>query len=131
MGSAHGETFSFPAVTAPRIMVVRHGDAIRIVLLNATLPLDQIGAFQRRLESITDRLTSPQVVLDLRCCRYMPTTAIGAFVSLHARIAREHGALRIVTDIPNIRKLFVITRLDRLFSIHEAVDTALATLHEL
>ena len=131
MGSAHSATLSIPAVTAPRIMVARHGDAIRIVLLDETLLLDQIGSLQRRLESITDRLTNPQVILDLRCCRYMPTTAIGAFVSLHARIAREQGALRIVTDIPSIHELFVITRLDRLFSIHETVDAALATLHRL
>ena len=120
---------AIPDHTAPRLAVAREGEATRVMVLNDTLTLQQIPALQTRLEAITDGLPRPRIILDLRSCHHMPTTAIGVFVSLHARIAHQNGELRIVTDVPRIHELFKITRLDRLFHLHHSVASAAESLH--
>ena len=126
MASGHCPTLSAPITTPPpRVVIAHHHGVIRIILLDETLSLDQIGTLQSALESILNHVPHPRVVLDLRCCRYMPTTAIGVFVSMHGHVIRDHGALHIVTGASSIHELFVITRLDRLFALHETVEDAL------
>lgn len=114
--------------TKPRVVVTRHLDATRVIILDDTLTLGQMPDLQTRLESILDHMVRPRMILDLRACHYMPTTTIGVFVSLHMKITHLGGILLIVNDIPRIHELFMITRLDRLFHLHDSVESAMDSL---
>jgi anti-sigma B factor antagonist len=68
-----------------------------------------------------------QVVLDLARVEFVDSTGLGAIVSLMKAVGPT-GGFALANARPPVRRLFELTRLDRVFSLHGAVDDALAAL---
>jgi anti-sigma B factor antagonist len=81
-------------------------------------------------DSLTSLLQSgaKAVVVDLSDVAFLDSTGLGALVEARAAMSEAGGALPIVCSQERILKLFTITGLDGVFSIHNSVDGALSSL---
>jgi anti-sigma B factor antagonist len=66
-----------------------------------------------------------RIIVDLAGTEFLDSTGLGAIVAGLKRVRLRHGEIRLVVARPSVRKVFEITRLDRVFPIHESLDAAL------
>jgi anti-sigma B factor antagonist len=68
------------------------------------------------------------LVVDLTETTFIDSTAIGVLVAVHKRLTESGGSLELACTEPNLLRVFELTALDRLLSIHPSRDDALAAV---
>jgi anti-sigma B factor antagonist len=68
------------------------------------------------------------LIVDLSGVAFLDSTGLGALVEARAATTEAGGTLPLVCSQERILKLFTITGLDGVFSIHRKVDEAVAAL---
>lgn len=68
-----------------------------------------------------------RVVLDLSQVQFMDSSGVGALVSVLKKLG-PRGTLAVAGAQGVVRKLFTLTRMDRVFPMHEGVDEAVAQI---
>jgi anti-sigma B factor antagonist len=96
-------------------------------VLEVTGEIDVYTAPQLRERLITlveggDR----QVVVDLSRVDFLDSTGLGVLVGALKRLRSAEGELSLVCAQERLLKIFRITGLDRVFTLHESVDAATA-----
>ncbi len=91
-----------------------------------TLPARVDAANTKSLVEAVTRATSKKIVLDLKSTEIVDSTALGAIVRLHTSLQTGGGTLVLAGVGDGIRRVLVMTRLDRVFAIAADVDTAVA-----
>ena len=66
------------------------------------------------------------IVLDLSGTGFVDSTSLGVLLGGMKRIRERDGQIRLVVARPELRRIFEITLLDRIFPLHETRDQALA-----
>lgn len=64
------------------------------------------------------------LVVDLSETEFLDSTGLGALVGALKRLRLKDGEIRVVCTPGHIRRVFEITHLDRVFSLHESLDAA-------
>ena len=79
-------------------------------------------------EKITELLESGQntLIVDLSGVGFLDSTGLGVLVEARTATTEAGGALPLVCSQERILKLFTITGLDGVFTIHSTVDEAVA-----
>ncbi len=80
---------------------------------------------QELLEGGCDRL-----VLDLEGLEFLDSSGLGALVSCLRRVKERKGQIRLSGLRPEVRSIFDITRVSRLFHICSDVEEAVKSLEE-
>jgi anti-anti-sigma factor len=65
------------------------------------------------------------IVLDLSDATFLDSMALGVILAAQKRLAADNGGLELVVSTPDIRRIFEITMLDRMFDLHESRAAAL------
>ena len=65
-----------------------------------------------------------RIVVDFEQVRFCDATGLGALVAAHNRLHADGGELRLARVQAAQRRIFHITGLDRLFTLHESVEDA-------
>ena len=81
---------------------------------------------QQILEAIAEGGTT--VIVDFTDTTFIDSTTLGVLVGGIKRLRTVDGELIVVCGDPNITKIFEITGLDRVFSIYDSLDEAVATI---
>ena len=68
------------------------------------------------------------VVVDLSATTLIDSTALGVLLGGMKRLREQDGQIRLVVPRPEVRRIFEITMLDRIFSLHDSQEEALAEL---
>jgi anti-sigma B factor antagonist len=68
-----------------------------------------------------------RLVIDLSPTDFVDSVGLGILVAVHKRVRVHDGELAIVCPDPRLRRLFVITDLDRVFRLVDTVDQAMGT----
>lgn len=66
------------------------------------------------------------LVVDLGDVTFMDSTALGVLVGRLKLVRAQHGSLRVVVTHERVERVFAITGLDRVFTLHRSVDEALS-----
>ena len=66
------------------------------------------------------------IVVDLDAVDFLDSTGLGVLVGALKRVRSSGGELYLVCTQPRIRKVFEVTGLTKVFSIHDSVDEAVA-----
>ena len=66
------------------------------------------------------------IVVDMSAVDFLDSTGLGVLVGGLKRVKVKDGSLSIVTGQDKILKIFDITGLNKVFPIHDSVDTAAA-----
>lgn len=65
------------------------------------------------------RKEAKPLVFDLENLKYLDSTGLGAFISIHKNARELDHSISFVKVKPNIKKLFTITELDKIFSLED------------
>jgi anti-sigma B factor antagonist len=106
----------------------RGGGAVPVVEVSGEVDVYAAPELRERLtEILTD---GRSVVVDLTEVGFLDSTGLGALVSARTSAAERGASLPLVCTHERILKLFTITGLDGVFTIHSSVDEAVAALTE-
>jgi anti-sigma B factor antagonist len=67
--------------------------------------------------------------VDLSDVRYMNSSGIGILITLLTKFRNHEGEMALIRPSDNIRKLLIITKLNKIFSISETREEAIRVLN--
>ena len=102
----------------PPVAVVQQKD-IRIVEFTNNKILDEanIAEIGVTLNALIDEGDNPKLCLDFSNVDHLSSAALGMLINANNRIKQRNGQLRLASIKPQIREVFTITKLDKLFRI--------------
>lgn len=114
-------------VARVELSVSKHGDnAVPVIGVSGEV---DVYAAPALLEGLTELLHEGQsVVVDLTEVVFLDSTGLGALVAARTTATERGAALPLVCTHQRILKLFMITGLDGVFSIHPTVEDAITGL---
>jgi anti-sigma B factor antagonist len=102
-------------------------DAGCVVTISGDADLYAAANVERELLSLVDE-GRPSIVVDLSGATFIDSTMLRVLLNVSKRLRPGGGELLVVCHEQNIRKIFEITLLDRVFTIFESQEAALAFL---
>lgn len=87
-----------------------------------TLQIENIGS---TLYDLVDNRNNRKIILDFSKVRFLSSSALGMLITLRKKAAAIKGELAICAMRDELRKVFAISRLDKLFSFYENEEKAL------
>ncbi|MDP6110548.1 MAG: STAS domain-containing protein [Planctomycetota bacterium] len=100
------------------------GEVLIIRVLNRRIKYEQSSDLGDQLKQAVSMFEGSNVLLDFGIVEYMTSEALGKLVSLKKAMPAD-GELKIVLTNKNIKEVFKITNLDRIFEVHKTVTKAL------
>ncbi|MGH2686844.1 MAG: STAS domain-containing protein [Actinomycetota bacterium] len=87
-----------------------------------------VATAPRLRERLVDLVTegNHRIVVDLESVDFLDSTGLGVLVGALKRVRTHEGELALVCTQPRILKVFEITGLTKVFSMHRTVDEAVA-----
>jgi len=86
--------------------------------------IQQIGD---EITELIDAATSPKLLINFANVDHLSSAALGTLITINNRMKSRKGQLRLANIDPQIYEVFKITKLDKLFSIHQTTEAALAS----
>ncbi len=92
------------------------------------LEMVTIQRIGRELTELLDAGRRGPIVLDFRDVRFLSSQALGVLVTFRKKAAQQGCPLGLATIRPELMRVFKITSLDKLFTIFDTSDAAIAKL---
>lgn len=77
------------------------------------------------IAGLIDSDTKPKIVISFSNVDHLASAALGMLITIHNKLKSKNGQLRLTNIDPQIQEVFVITKLNKLFQIHESMESAL------
>jgi len=114
--------------TASRLRVTDVDGVTRIEFIDRNIldeaSIQQIG---EEISRLIDAATNPRVLISFSNVDHLSSAALGTLITINNKIRSKDGQLRLANIDPQIYEIFVITKLNKLFQIHETAEEALAS----
>ena len=111
-----------------RLLVRREGDVTRIGFVDRNIleepNIHQIG---EELAQIIEDSPNPKMLISFQNVEHLSSAALGTLIHVRRQLGEKGGQLRLSDIDANIYEVFVITKLNKLFQIHDTADDALAS----
>ncbi|MEM1355228.1 MAG: STAS domain-containing protein [Planctomycetota bacterium] len=111
-----------------RLVVDSSGDVTVVGFLDRNIleeaSIQQIG------DEITDLIvasSNPKILLNFDSVEHLSSAALGTLITINNKVKEKGGQLRLSNIDPQIYEVFVITKLNKLFQIHDNNEAALAS----
>ncbi len=101
-------------------------DQTHVIALGGEIDLYTAPEFKERMVELIEGGTK-RIVVDLSEATFIDSTTLGVLVGGVKRLRPSGGGLALVCTDQNISKIFEITGLDRVFSIQDSRENALAS----
>jgi anti-sigma B factor antagonist len=111
-------------------LTVKRADAINIVEFADRKILEEmtIREIEEELFKLVASEKSIKLLLNFKNVEHLSSAALGMLINLDKQVNKQSGKL-ILSDIkPQIYEVFKITRLNKLFEIHDTASAAMARL---
>jgi anti-sigma B factor antagonist len=92
------------------------------------MSIQEIGDELRRLAESEQRI---RLLLNFDNVDHLASAALGMLITLHKKVQEQQGELKLSNINKQIYQVFRITRLNRVFDIHETAEDALASFGEV
>lgn len=114
--------FSSVHVVADRV-----GPVLCVRVADENITEREAGILYDETEALIDERCTA-IVLDLVEVTLLASAGIGTLVRLHKRIGERKGTLAVCSLSHELAEVFKLTRMDRLFDVHQDREAALAAL---
>lgn len=114
------------APAASRLRVEEQDGIVRIEFVDRNI-LDEANIQQigDEITEIIDAQTQPKLLISFRNVDHLSSAALGTLITINHKIRAKDGQLRLADIDPRIHEIFVITKLNKLFHIHDSSEHAL------
>jgi len=99
--------------------------AVRVLAVHGDADLHSAPELRERIRGAIDE-GAHTVVVDLSATTLIDSTSLGVLLGGMKRLREQDGQLRLVVPQPEVRRVFEITMLDRIFPLHDTQEDALA-----
>lgn len=104
------------------LVTEKHGQTTIIRVDETRIDAAVAIKFKDRMREITEN-TQGQIVLDLAHVDFIDSSGLGAIVAVMKQLS-QGSSLDLAALSPNVDKVFRLTRMDTVFSIHSSAETA-------
>ena len=109
-----------------RIEVEEVGDVAVVKFVDKRILDEQnIQLIGEQLFSLVDDDGRRKILLDFTTVEYLSSAALGKLITMNKKVRAASGQLRLCSIKPEIYEVFEITKLNRIFKIHDDEDAAL------
>ncbi|MCC7146815.1 MAG: STAS domain-containing protein [Phycisphaeraceae bacterium] len=111
-----------------RLMVDHDGEITCIGFLDRNILEESIiQHIGDEIAQIIEQSNNPKVLINFKGVDHLSSAALGALINISNRIRKKGGQLRLSNIDAQIYEVFAITKLNKLFQIHENQEQALAS----
>jgi anti-anti-sigma factor len=110
------------------VSIQPHAEVVWAVIHQPTLDEATIQRMQAEVTAAAAQQTNLPVILDMSKVSFIPSTGLGALVSLMRSLKKEGRRFILVGLQPEIRTALAVTHLDKLLEIHPRLEDALSRL---
>jgi len=109
-----------------RLRVKKIGDVHQVEFIDRNI-LDEANIQQigEEIASIVDAKPKPRLLISFTNVDHLSSAALGTLITVNNKVRNAGGQLRLADIDPQIYEVFVITKLNKLFQIHETAAEAL------
>lgn len=86
--------------------------------------IQQIG---EEIRGLIQKEPKPRLLIDFKDVDHLSSAALGTLIIVNNELKRLSGQLRLCNIDPQIYQVFVITKLNKIFEIHDTADKAVAS----
>lgn len=114
------------AASNSRLRIKRADSVVQVEFIDRNI-LDEanIQSIGEEITALVDSESAPKLLISFANVDHLSSAALGTLITINNRIRGKGGQLRLANIDPQIYEVFVITRLNKLFSIHENTDAAI------
>ena len=100
-------------------IIVEYGMDVTIVTLTQERIVDeeQIRELQESFEPVIEKNQDKELILNFVNVKFMTSAFLGLLVRIHKKLCEQGGRLRLSNLDSNLRKVFEITQLTKVFEI--------------
>lgn len=111
-----------------RLKIKRDGSIIEVQFRDRNI-LDEANIQQigEEIKGIIESETKPKLLINFTNVDHLSSAALGTLITINNRVRALTGQLRLSNIDPQIYQVFVITKLNKLFEIHESAEKARAS----
>lgn len=105
---------------------IRRDDGVTIVEFIDRNILDEgnIQSIGEEISDLIDAEPTPKLLISFQNVDHLSSAALGTLITINNKIRNRGGQLRLADIDPQIYEVFVITRLNKIFEIHESAEDA-------
>ncbi|MCC5829745.1 MAG: STAS domain-containing protein [Phycisphaeraceae bacterium] len=116
-----------PSKESP-VVIEPVGEVISVRFVDRNiLEESSIQRFASDISAVVEPSTRPKVLIDFENVEHLSSAALGALITINNRVKAKGGQLRLANIDSKIFEVFVITRLNQLFQIHQDAEQAIAS----
>jgi len=116
------------ATDQSRLRIQKDGDVAHIGFVDRNIldegNIQQIGD---EILALIEQETNPKILIDFENVDHLSSAALGTLITINTKIRAKDGQLRLANIAPQIHEVFVITKLNKLFQIHDSAEQARAS----
>ncbi len=111
-----------------RLVIEKEGEVVKIGFLDRNI-LDEANIQQigDEITALIDHADNPKLLIDFQNVEHMSSAALGTLITINNKIRQKGGQLRLSNIDGQIYEVFVITKLNKLFQIHQDNNQALGS----
>ncbi|MCH8252403.1 MAG: STAS domain-containing protein [Planctomycetes bacterium] len=104
-------------------------DSVNVVTFTDRKILEEISINEigEELNKLVEGEKGTKILLSFTNVEHLSSAALGVLITLNKKVAEQEGTLKLSDIAPQIYEVFKITRLNKLFEIHDTAEKALVT----
>jgi anti-sigma B factor antagonist len=103
------------------------GPSVRVLIVHGDADLYSAPELREHVRRAIDG-GATTIVVDLSDAAVVDSTSLGVLLAAMRRLREQNGQIRLVVPRAEVRRVFEITMLDRIFELHETQEEALTAL---
>jgi anti-sigma B factor antagonist len=114
-----------------RLRIKKIDEITRVEFIDRNI-LDEgnIQAIGDEITEVIDAESCPRLLISFANVDHLSSSALGTLITISRRVKNRGGELRLSDIDPQIYDVFVITRLNKIFDIHDTSDDALKSFQK-
>jgi anti-sigma B factor antagonist len=111
-----------------RLKIKREGSIVEVMFRDRNI-LDEANIQQigDEIKALIEAEAQPRLLINFSDVDHLSSAALGTLITINNKIRGLKGQLRLSNIDPQIYQVFVITKLNKLFEIHETSEKARAS----
>lgn len=108
-------------------LTVQKRDTVDVVQFSDRKILEELSIreIEDELFALVSATPAIRLLLNFSNVEHLSSAALGMLINLQKEVGKQNGALKLADIRPQIYEVFKITRLSKLFDIHNSVDDAI------